>query len=110
MFINKYFITGEQRILFMNIKTIYYQEVIKVVNTTKLPINVKTVFVISDKEIYKESISNSKFLKEALIELRRNKDLFLGLDFSSTSIEISDDVLSQFDYFIFNFNENFSNL
>ena len=110
VFINKYFITGEQRILFMNIKPIYYQEVIKVVNTTKLPINVKTVFVISDKEIYKESISNSKFLKEALIELRRNKDLFLGLDFSSTSIEISDDVLSQFDYFIFNYNENFSNL
>lgn len=110
VFINKYFVTGEQRVLFMHIRPQYYKQILKVIEHTKLPINVKTVLVITDKDIYNESISNSKFLNEALNSLESNKDFLIGLEFTSSSIEMSDEILSKFDYFIFNYRDNFSNL
>lgn len=110
VYINKYFISTETRRLFMKIKIQYYNSVISLVEKIKVPSNVKTIFVLNDNDIYKEAISNNKFLIDALKTLKDNPNIRLGLEFTSTSLELSDELLKSFDYFIFNYSEHFPNL
>ncbi|MDD7735442.1 MAG: hypothetical protein PT941_01510 [Bacillales bacterium] len=110
IYVNKYFITSEKRRLFLHTKIKYYQSILNNVNKINLLDNIKTVIVIKDVDINKEAISNNKFLMEALHALKNEHKIRIGLEFTSTSLEMSDEILKLFDYFIFDFNENFSNL
>ena len=110
VYINKYFITSEKRRLFLRTKVKYYQSILKAINKINLPDNIKTVIVIKDVDINKEAISNNKFLMESLHALKEDNRIRIGLEFTSTFLEMSDEILKLFDYFIFDFNENFSSL
>lgn len=110
VYINKYFITREKRRLFIDIKIQYYEEVLSIVNSIETPENVKTVFVLKDKDINKEAMTNNKYLIDVLDSLSQNPRIRLGLEFTSTSLEMSDEILKKFNYFIFNFKESFPNL
>ena len=110
IYTNKYFITSEKRRLFINIKPQYYKNVLNVVKDNKLPDNVKNVFVLNDKDMVNAAATNNKFLLESLSKLKSESNIRLGLEFTSSSLEMSDDMLRLFDYFIFNFQDNFPNI
>lgn len=110
VYINKYFITSESRKLFIDIRIQYYSSVIRALDAVAVPENVRTVFVLNDKEVSKEASSNSKFLFETIHALKAHPQIVLGLELTSTSLELSNELLKSFDYFLFNFEENFSNV
>lgn len=110
VYINKYFITTEKRRLFMDVKIQFYKEIISIVESIETPENVKTIFVLNDKDINKEAMSNNKFLMNALEELNKYPNIRLGLEFTSTSLEINSEILKKFNYFIFDYKESFANL
>jgi hypothetical protein len=110
IYINKYFLTNEQRRLFLKTNIKYSNDIIDIVRNIEVPENVKTIFVFQDKDITKEAMNNSKNLLDSLIELKQENRLKLGLEFTSTSLEMSDEILEMFDYFIFDQNNSFSQI
>ena len=110
IYINKYFLTSEQRRLFLKTNIKYSNDIIDIVRNIEVPENVKTIFVFQDKDITKEAMNNSKNLLDSLIELKQESRLKLGLEFTSTSLEMSDEILEMFDYFIFDQNNSFSQI
>lgn len=109
IYINKYFITSEERRLFLKVKPQYYKEILFAVNEVILPENVKTVFLFNDKDIIKEA-SNNKFIYDVIEELKNDPRIRLGLEFTTTSLELPDDLLKMFDYYIFDQESSFANI
>lgn len=110
VYINKYFITSDKRRLFLDVKIEYYRSILNALENTKLPENVKTIFTFNDEDIIKQAANNKTHLIEILMTLKENNQLRLGLEFSSTSIDLGEDILNYFDYFVFNYGKNFSTL
>ena len=110
IYINKYFLTTEQRRLFLKTNIKYVTDIIDIVNNIELPENVKTIFVFQDKDITKEAMNNSKNLLDSLCELKKESKLKLGIEFTSTALEMSDEILEMFDYFIFDQNNSFAQI
>lgn len=110
IYINKYFLTTEQRRLFLKTNIKYVSDILSVVNSFSLPENVKTIFVFQEKDISKEAMNNSKNLLDSLIELKKENKLKLGIEFTSTALEMSDEILEMFDYFIFDQNNSFAQI
>jgi hypothetical protein len=109
IYINKYFITSEERRLFLKVKPQYYKEILYAVNEVILPENVKTVFLFNDKDIIKEA-SNNKFIYDVIEELKNDSRIRLGLEFTTTSLELPADLLKMFDYYIFDQESSFANI
>ena len=110
IYVNKYFITSENRRLFLKVKPQFYKEICNVINDIQLPKNFKTVLVFNDKDIIKEAATNSKFIHEVLTEFKNDNRIRLGLEFTTPSVELSDQLLKMFDYYIFDQSTSFSNI
>lgn len=110
VYVNRYFITSDKRRLFIDFNINEYQDIIDIVNNAYSPENVKTVFILNDIDIIKEASSNNKFLNEAIETLSKCDKLRLGLRLTSTSLELSDDLLQYFNYFIVDYKNNFANV
>lgn len=106
----KYFPTKEKRRFIIKFKLKNYKTILSVPNIYPVPENVKTIFTLTDDDLSETASNNSKFLQEAIKALKADDRIRLGLQFKSTSIDISDDILDYFDYFIFNQKDDFPDL
>jgi hypothetical protein len=106
----KYFPTKEKRRFIIRFKLKNYKTILNVVNIYPVPNNVKTIFTVTNDDLSEIASNNSKLLKDALKALKADDRIRLGLQFKTTSIDISDNLLEYFDYFIFDQKDDFPDL
>ena len=107
---SKYFPTREKRRFIIRFKLKNYKTILKVVDSYPVPENVRTIFTITDDDLSNVASTDSKLLESALKALKADDRVRLGLQFKTTSIDISDELLDHFSYFIFNQKDDFPDL
>lgn len=97
---------GTDSMLFMSLQLPYYKAISSLFNEGNELLK-NTVFIFEDKDI--ASFHDEKISVIQVLEQLQDKSISLGISFTTSVLELSDEILSKFSFFIFD-ERNFQNL